>query len=158
MIYKDKKLYLKNKIKLNALFLLLIAICFLSLSGCNDGKYMIEDYDWTFDCVQSAENDGEMIACSTESVWAENTRIIRLNIELKEKEFTITNEDSGEQYTFSYILNNSVGKSTVYNIEYNDLSGLATVSKTKYSDKSDVPTLIISINSYNLYFYDKQQN
>ena len=127
----------------------------LMLSGCIKNDNKIESYHWSFDNIQSAKDNGEIIACSSDSKWvSDSVKIISLTIQVNNGKFTISNEEKTETYTFSYKVNNAVGKSTIYDIECNDTRGYATVGKTTYFDKTSVPTLIVSISDYNLYFYD----
>lgn len=129
----------------------MVISCF-SLSAC-DSAPAIGDHKWKFDCVQSAD-DGQIIACSADSLWtAENAEIIGLTIDVTDNGFTILNAGSGQVYLFSFVKNNSIGKSTVYDIKCNDEEGIASVGETSRSDAASAPTLIVSVKGYDIYFY-----
>ncbi len=136
--------------------MLFVLSCVVALCGCSNGSNTIQNHKWKFDNVQGTANDGAVIACSEDSQWvSDGIEIIDLSIQIEEGSFTIVNLNNKESFEFSYNENNSLGKSTIYDIENNGTKGIASVSKTTYQDKTEIPTLIISIKEYNLYFYEK---
>lgn len=146
-----------SKIKKSAiaLFFMAVVIIFscMALAGCGNVENRIENHNWQFDNVQTA--DGEVIACSSDSAWlSDGIQAINLTISVNDGTFVIA-DDAQNTYAFSYKQISSSHESTIYEIEYNGRTGLASVSRTYYKDKKDVPTLIVTINDYNLYYYEK---
>ena len=148
-----------SKIKKSAIALLFTAILIIcsciALTGCGNSENRIENYSWKFDCVQEKGNDGEIIACSSDSAWlSDGIKVIDLTIRVNEEKFVIADE-AHTTYEFTYAQISSSPESTIYEIEYNNVNGIASVGKTYYHDKNEVPTLIITTGNYNLYFYEK---
>ena len=138
---------------------LFVLSCVIALSGCSKGDNTIQNHEWKFDIVQGTANDGAVIACSKDSQWvSETAKIIELSIQIKEGSLTIVNESDQETFVLSYKEKDLSGESRIYDVEYNGTKGIASVSKTTYQDKTEIPTLIISINEYSLYFYEKWES
>ncbi len=146
-----------SKIKKSAIALLFMAVVIIfscmALAGCGNAENRIENHNWQFDNVQAA--GGEVIACSSDSAWlSDGILAINLTISVNDGSFVIA-DDAQNTYAFSYRQISSSPESTIYEIEYNNVKGIASVGETYYHEKSKVPSLIITIENYNLYFYEK---
>ena len=136
--------------------MLFVLSCVSALSGCSKRDNTIQNHEWKFDNVQGTANAGAVIACSKDSERvSETAKIIELSIQIEEGALTIVNENSQETFVLSYKEKDLSGESTIYDVEHNGTKGIASVSKTTYQDKTEIPTLIISIHEYSLYFYEK---
>lgn len=135
--------------------ILLLLTCSLVFGGCSNADNTIENHTWKFDNVQG--HDGEILACSADSKWVtDTTERIDLSIEIGAGTFIIKDETTEKEYHCSYEMVDSSVKSTIYSIAYGTLNGTASVSKTRYRSNAEVPTLLITISDYNLYFYEME--
>lgn len=159
----NQRCSMRVRIRLNKLIKILAAViatvivcCVSGIFGCLYGENRIEDYLWKFDCVQLKDDDGEVVACSAESIWREEgVDIIELSITVGDGTFVIINVETQDIYSFEYDEMSSSVDSTIYSIKCNDAEGIASVGKTYYADGEEVETLIITFSDYNLYFYEK---
>lgn len=126
----------------------------LFLSGCGQGSLTIENHDWTFFNIQSGA-DGSIIACSDEkaSIY-DSAEIMNLDCEAENGVLRVINRDSDEKWELPYSVNTVKPEDSIYDISNGDKSGFASVGVTKYQDGKSEYTLIISIDGYNLYFYE----
>lgn len=137
-------------------FLSLLLGCSIALNGCAGWENKIQNHNWKFDNVQKRENDGAVVACSKDSRWASGqTAILELTLRVEENSFTVRNENTQATFVFSYQKAGSSGKSEIYAVACNGSEGIASVSETVCLDKTEIPTLLITIGDYNLYFYER---
>ena len=141
--------------------LCLIFILGLSLCGCDSkAKLNIENHEWNFSMVQSAEN-GEILYCSadTQELY-EDADVLDLWNNIKDGKLLISNNDTQETWSLDYSLKSSDSNSNIYEVTYiaDDVktSGMATVGLTTRDNGDDEYTLIISIEEYAVYFTAKK--
>lgn len=141
---------------------LMIFFCIMAfmLTGCGDGENAtsnapkIEDYSWLMTTIQSAENDGEIIAHALDTVGVPDTSVeIVLKCSAVNGEFRLTDETYGNSYAGTYKLTDTNQETRIYEVIVDDIEGMAVVSMTNYQDESQMPTLIISFEDYAINFF-----
>lgn len=147
-------------------FKTLICICLLFslvtvICGCDNKKtdLSIDNHKWNFSHIQSNDS-GEIIACSDENKYIhENAEILDIWCNIKDGEILISNNETQETWMFNYTLNEKDASSYIYNISYleNDekKTGNAVVSITSETNENSEYTLILTIDSYSIYFTEK---
>ncbi len=140
------------------LSMFLTTIMIFTLSACGGDVVAIEDYEWKMrtaasNDIEAAQAPDELIIAvgEADALYPE-AEIVDLTLNAKDGAITITDRTNNKTYSGTYEVQQKTPKGTDYEIIINGVSGYATVSPTEYYDGSEIPTLLININGYSLYF------
>lgn len=113
----------------------------------------IEEHNWKFKLVQDA-NSGTVYACADEyiSIYPD---VMNLDITCEVDNDILKIYHNNQTFDITYSIKSSNGESSIYNIQYKDSNGKAVSSITKNYDGTQIPTLILQLDGYVLYFEDK---
>ena len=146
-----------------AILLGFISILMLfAISGCgskNDFDFLIENHNWQFSNMVDSEK-GTITACCGEmaEVYPE-AEVLNLTCKASTNVMTIRDAATGNGKEISY---SGVGKDTnslTYKLVLQDgdetIEGMAVSSVTEYAKGEYEYTLVVDIDGYALYFYEK---
>lgn len=142
-------------LKLYKLGLLTIsALGFVFLAGCSGNNApQIDESTWAITTIQSAEAEGQIVACSSDdSEVFENAIEVNFECTAEEGELSLIDKMEDKTYTGSYSLLSSNRESSIYKITLDGTEGTAVSSSTTYNDGNQIPTLIVSLGDYTLNF------
>lgn len=141
-----------KKLLLVSLVILLLA----GMTGCsNEETVKIEEYDWNLTFVLSSE-DGRVLGCAPEHYEAhkedKNIKEIDLDCVASNGKYTIVDATNDTEYTGTYEIMEEDKESVIYTLTSEEGTGMAVTSITKGDDGSKTPTLIISLDGYDINF------
>ncbi len=133
-------------------FAFALALAAMLLTACSGAVNVprIEDYEWTMTSVLG--EGGEVIACSPGEPY-EGAKTVEMTCKAENGSLTITDITGGESHTGSYSVESTSPESVIYNISIGDSQGYASSAMTTFYDGSQIPTFVMSIDGYALYFY-----
>ena len=140
------------------IFVLLSLSLIFALSACGGDVVAIEDYEWKMRTVmrndiEVAQNEDELVvAVGEEDDIHPNAKIVVLKLVAKDGSITITDATNKKTYSGTYKVQQKTPKGTDYEVTIDGIKGYATVAPTEYYDGSKVPTLLINLGEYSLYF------
>lgn len=99
-------------------------------------------------------NSGTVYACADEyiSIYPD---VMNLDITCEVDNDILKIYHNNQTFDITYSIKSSNGESSIYNIQYKDSNGKAVSSITKNYDGTQIPTLILQLDGYVLYFEDK---
>jgi len=139
-------------------------VCFMLLviSGCGSKDtrdFNIENHNWIFSNMVSSES-GEVTACG-ESVSEKypDVQTIVMSCEAEDGNLTIGVADA-PVLEFQYQASGKDTNSLIYELTYQNgsevVKGMAVSSITEYAKGEYEYTLVVDIDGYALYFYDRE--
>lgn len=133
-----------------------------TLSACNSNKIAIEDYEWKMRTVmrndiEAAQNEDEFVIAvgETDELYPD-AEIVDLTLTAKDGEITVTDTTNSKTYSGTYTVMQKTPDGTDYEMTIDGISGYATVAPTGYYDDPEIPTLLINIGDYSIYFIPKE--
>lgn len=138
--------------------------CFMILviSGCGSKDtrdFNIENHSWVFSNMVSSEN-GEIVACG-ENVGEQypDVHVIAVTCSAADGILSVGTED-GERLDFSYQMTGKDTNSLIYELVYRkgdeEVKGMAVSSMTEYAKGKYEYTLVVDIDGFAVYFYDRE--
>ena len=132
------------------------------ISGCgskNDFDFLIENHVWQFSNMVDNEK-GEVVVCSEEMIDAyPDAKVMDITCKAATNVMAIqdTATGNGEEISYSRIGKdtNSLTYKLVLQREDNTIEGMAVSSVTEYAKGEYEYTLVVDIDGYALYFYEK---
>lgn len=121
----------------------LIAITF---SACQQVVYSIEACSWEMGAVLSLEENGKTIADKSS---------IDLSLTAENGELILEDKTNNEVYKGAYEEMIVTDEINDYKIYLDGKEGYALISETEYENKESEITLVISVDGYDMYFYEK---
>lgn len=134
-----------------------LLICFLAgMTGCSKGEAVrIEDYDWNLTFVLVGE-DGRVLGCAPEHYEAhkddETIQVMDIDCIVSDGKYTIIDVINDKEYSGTYEVLEEDKESVIYTLTGEDVAGMAVTSITKGDDGSKTPTLIVSMDGYDINF------
>ena len=138
--------------------------CFMILviSGCGSKDtrdFNIENHGWVFSNMVSGEN-GEIVACGeTVSEQYSDVPIIAMTCSAADGILSVGTAD-GERLDFSYQMTGKDTNSLIYELVYRkgdeEVKGMAVSSMTEYAKGKYEYTLVVDIDGFAVYFYDRE--
>lgn len=130
-----------------------LIICLMSGGCASANELAIENHNWQIARIQLAKT-AEIIYCSVdEANLHQDTEIIDLSCVAENGVLIITNNTDGQTWALNYSDMDSSPETVSYKI--NGSNGNIVVGKTTYHNNSFEYTLIVSVDNYVMYFYDK---
>lgn len=133
----------------------ILAAAVLLMGGCTAvGQTAAEEHVWTMTTAQSAATEGQIIAYGSgygDGAWDEADEI-DLRCTARDGVLMLTDHTGGVTHSGTYRLLETDGGTEIYEITVGDSTGMASASVTSYLDGRSVPTLVISLGDYALYF------
>ena len=133
------------------------------LTGCSKTAVPeIDEYTWTMDTIQSVNNNGQIIAHGPGSTagagdFAETGTEAPLEMflicEAENGVLTITDQTNHKTYTGTYKTAGTSPESLTYEVTVDGTDGMATVAMTEYHNGDQVPTLVMRLGEWTIYFY-----
>lgn len=125
-------------------------------TGCSKEEIVkIDEHDWNLTFVLSSE-DGRVLGCAPEHYEAhkedENIKEMNLDCVVSDGEYTITDVTNNNEYSGTYEVMEENKDSVIYSLTSEEGTGMAVTSITKGDGGSKTPTLIISMDGYDLNF------
>ena len=141
-----------KKLLLTSLVILLLA----GMTGCSKEETVkIEEHDWNLTFVLSSE-DGRVLGCVPEHYEAhkedESIKEIDLDCVASDGKYIIVDVTNNTEYNGTYEIMEEDKESVIYTLNSEDGTGMAVTSITKGDDGSRTPTLILSIDGYDINF------
>lgn len=141
---------------------LIISIMLLAISGCgskNEFDFHIENHNWQFSNMVDSEK-GTIVGCCEEMAEA-NPEVEIMNLTCKADtnvmEICDAATGSGKEISYSQIAKDT--NSLTYKLVLQDgseaIEGMAVSGITEYAKGEYEHTLVIDIDGYALYFYEK---
>lgn len=125
-------------------FLATIVVSLLLLSGCGQKQeFQIEDRLWQATSILRTEADGTVQELEDD---------FRLACTAQNGTLILENQSSGERWEGTYGLLQEQNGTTIYTLSLAGEEGQAIVSETAYQDRETVPTLIVALKGYTVYF------
>lgn len=145
-----------KKLLLAGLMVFLLA----SSTGCSKEETVkIDEHDWNLTFVLSSE-DGRVLGCAPEHYEAhkedENIKEMNLDCVVSDGKYTITDVTNNTEYSGTYKVMEENKDSVIYSLTSEEGTGIAVTSITKGDDGSRTPTLIISMDGYDLNFQSEE--
>jgi len=136
-------------------FFLIVVVLLVLISGCTGGDIpVIDEYIWLLTSVQSAEENGQIIACRPQdSDINESAAVIEMECAAGNGKLTLTDKTNGQVYTGTYSRTGKDLRSAIYAVEIEGLEGVAVSAMTVYHDGSETPTFIVNLHDYALNFF-----
>lgn len=142
---------------------LISAMMIFAISGCgnkNDFDFNIENHVWQFSNMVDSEN-GTIVACCEEMAEAyPEAEIINLTCKASTNVMAIRDASTSNGKEISY---DGIAKDTnslTYKLVLQDgsetIEGMAVSSITEYAKGEYEYTLVVDIDGYALYFYDRE--
>ena len=134
-----------------------LLICLLTgMTGCDKEEVVrIEDYDWNLTFVLSSE-DGRVWGCAPEHYEAhkddETIQVMNIDCIVSDGKYTIIDGTNDKEYSGTYEVLEEDKESGIYTLTGEDAAGMAVTSITKGDDGSKTPTLIVSMDGYDINF------
>ena len=128
--------------------------------GCNtEDSINIEGHDWHLTFVLSSE-DGKVVGCAPEHYEAHkddvNIQEMDLDCIVSDGTYTIIDATSSTEYSGTYEIMEENKESIIYTLTSREKTGMAVTSITKGDDGSKTPTLIITMDGYDLNFQSEE--
>ena len=141
-----------KKLLLIGLVILLLA----GMTGCSKEETVkIEEHDWNLTFVLSSE-DGRVLGCAPKHYEAhkedESIKEIDLDCVVSDGKYTIVDVTNNTEYSGTYEIMEEDKESVIYTLTSEEGTGMAVTSITKGDDGSRTPTLILSIDGYDINF------
>lgn len=141
-----------KKLLLIGLVILLLA----GMTGCSKEETVkIEEHDWNLTFVLSSE-DGRVLGCAPKHYEAhkedESVKEIDLDCVVSDGKYTIVDVTNNTEYSGTYEIMEEDKESVIYTLTSEEGTGMAVTSITKGDDGSRTPTLILSIDGYDINF------
>lgn len=141
------------------LYLLLLVILVLTLTGCGSNGVEMEGQQWKLTLVQSKE-DGSVVACNSEYYEVhkviEDIIIVDLTFSAENGKFLIQDKTNNKTYEGTYKLSSADPDSVIYELTTTNNSGMAVTANTKYTDHEGtnpyILTLVITLGDYSMNF------
>lgn len=134
---------------------LLTVLLSVSFFGCEKTqKNVMEGYTWAMTSVQS--QNGNIVACApSDETFYRDVYPIEMTCIAQNGSFCIVDKTHNQSYNGIYTVMSYASETTVYEIAVGEKSGTAVVSTTNYQDETALPTMVLSIDDYTLYFQSK---
>ena len=140
----------------------IISVMLFAISGCgskNDFDFLIENHNWQFSNMVDSKN-GTIVACSEEIAEANpEAKIMALTCKAGTNVMAIRDAATGNGKEISY---SGIAKDTnslTYKLVFQDgdetIEGMAVSSITEYAKGKYEYTLVVDLDGYALYFYEK---
>ena len=134
----------------------------LVISGCGSKDtrdFNIENHSWVFSNMVSSEN-GEIVSCGeTVSEQYPDVPVITMTCNAVDGILSVETAD-GERLDFSYQMTGKDTNSLIYELVYQKsdeaVKGMAVSSMTEYAKGKYEYTLVVDIDGYAVYFYDRE--
>lgn len=145
-----------KKLLLTSLTILLI----LGMVGCSKAETVkIEGHDWDLTFVLSSE-DGRVLGCAPEHYEAhkedENIKEMNIDCVIADGKYTIVDIINDTEYSGTYEIIEEDKESIIYTLTSEEGTGMAVTSITKGDDGSRTPTLVISLDGYDINFQSEE--
>lgn len=133
-----------------SVILCVAAVCLLA--GCGSSEIVLENHDWQLQVVQSNE-DGAVIACGPESREEyPDATVVDVECSATAAILAITDKSDSTGVSYRYEVTEKDGRSVIYKLTGEDGGGMAVTSVTAYDDGREIPTLVVTLDGYTLYF------
>ena len=142
---------------------MIAALMIFAISGCgnkNDFDFLIENHNWQFSNMVDNEK-GNVAACSEELAEAHpEAEVMNLTCKASTNVMAIRDAATGNGKEISY---SGIGKDTnslTYKLVLQEgdqtIEGMAVSSITEYEKGKYEYTLVVDLDGYALYFYDRE--
>lgn len=145
-----------KRIILSAMLVFLL----VGTTGCSTADPIkIEGHDWHLTFVLSSE-DGKVLGCAPEHYEFhkedEDIKEMDLDCVVSDGTYTIIDATNSTEYSGTYEIMEENKESIIYTLTSGEETGMAVTSITKGDDGSKTPTLIITMDGYDLNFQSEE--
>lgn len=135
--------------------LLLIILIMMGFTACSSDENKIEDFEWELGKAMNIEKEGLMVALGEEDTAYPDAEIVDVLLTANDGSIVIEDKTNGKTYEGAYEEMYVTDSNDDYKIIIKGKEGYVNVSRTIYQDGREVPTLILTIDGYDMYFYGK---
>ncbi len=131
----------------------LLAVMLTAFAACGKNGYEIEDYEWKLRTALRTENSGTVVAVGEEAAAYPDAEVVDVVLKADDGEIAIIDKTNNETHNGAYEDMYVTEVTNDYKVIFKGTEGYVNVSETEYADNSRVPTLVMALGDYDLYFY-----
>ncbi len=135
-----------------SIFLALCVILTL-FTACGSDELTVESTKWKLQKAVNIEKEGQVVAVGERNEENRDIPLVDVTLVAIDGEITITDHSINETHTIAYEEMNVTDDANDYKLLINGKEGYMVFAENGYFENESKPTLVLTVDGYDLYFY-----